>query len=51
MHVFNEGFNGEFWDFLIGKFIYGVFVYSPSHSNCDGNEGVGFPSIVLYGVN
>ena len=26
-------------------------VYNSSYSCCDGNEGVGFPFIILYGVD
>jgi hypothetical protein len=37
--VFHETFNDGFWDFLIEKFVNGVFIYSPSHSSCDGDEG------------
>ena len=43
-----------FGNFQIGKFVNGklngMFVYSSSYSGCDGNEGIGFPSVVLYGV-
>ena len=50
VYYFHEGFYVGFWDFKVGKFINQVFVYSPSCSCCDSDEGVGFPAIVLYGV-
>ena len=41
----------DFWNFEVGQFIYGVFVYVSSYSGCDGDEGIGVPCIVLYGVD
>ena len=51
MYAFHEGFNARHWDLQFCKFVYGVFGYGSSYSACDGNKGVGFPSIILYGVN
>ena len=51
MFIFSEGFNTWFWEFKVGMFIDGMFVYNPFYSKCNTNEGVGFPSIILYGVN
>lgn len=34
----------------LASLLIGVFIYSVSHPGCDGDEGVGFPPIVLYGV-
>jgi hypothetical protein len=28
-----------------------MFIYNPSYFGYDGSEGVGFPSVILYGVN
>ena len=47
MDIFYEGFDGLFWDFKVGKFVDGVFMYSPSASGCDGDEWVSFPSVIL----
>jgi hypothetical protein len=33
------------------QFLDRVFVYGPSYSCRDGDEGVGFSSIILYGFN
>ena len=49
--MFFMSFDVGFWDFHIGKFVNGVFMYSPSHFGCDGDEGVGLPCMVLYGVD
>ena len=48
---FHECFKAWFLEFKVGKFIDRMFVYNPSYSKCDTNEVVGFPSIILYGVN
>jgi hypothetical protein len=48
--ILHEGFDGSFWDFKVGKFANGVFVYSSSNSGCNGDKWVYFPSVVLYGV-
>jgi hypothetical protein len=50
MDICHEGSDGWFWDFKVGKFVNEVFVYGASYSGYDGNEGIGFPSIVLYGI-
>jgi hypothetical protein len=48
--IFHEGFDGLFWDFKVGRFVNGVFMYGSSDSGCDGDEWVCFPSVVLYGA-
>ena len=50
MYVFHEDFNIRFWDIDTSEFLDEVFVYGSSDPNCDGDEGVYFPSIILYGV-
>ena len=51
MDIFHEGFDGLFWDFKAGKFANGMFMYGASYSGCNGDKGVGSPSIILYGVD
>ena len=51
MYVFHEGFDVGFWNLEVGQFIYGVFMNGSSYAGSDGNERVGFPSLILYGVN
>jgi hypothetical protein len=41
----------DFGIFRIGEFIYGVLIYSISHSGHDDDDGVGMPSFILCGVN
>lgn len=51
MDVFHEGFDGLLWDFKVGKFVNGMFVYCSSDSGCNGDEWVCFPFIILYGIH
>jgi len=47
VYVFHEGIDVSFGDFKVGYLFDKVFMYSSSYSSGDGNEGFGFPSIVL----
>ena len=51
VNVFHEGFDAGLWDIKVGYFINRVFVYNTSYTCCDSDEGVRFPSLVLYVVN
>ena len=44
---FMRVFDTRFRDFEVRQVFNGVFVYSASNSDCDGNKKVGFPSMVL----
>jgi hypothetical protein len=48
---FQKSLNASLGDFEVCQFLERVFVYGPSYSRRDGNEGVGFTSIILYGFN
>ena len=50
MYVFHEVFDARFWDFEFCEFVDGVFMYGSSYSRCDGDEGVGVPSVALDSV-
>ena len=47
VYVFHEVFGVSFGDFYTYYLFHGVFMYSSSDSNCNDNEGVCFPTIIL----
>jgi hypothetical protein len=52
VYVFHESFNDGFWNFQIGKFVNGVLMcIAPLTPTVMNDEGVGLPSLILYGVN
>ena len=51
MSILHEGFDASFRDFEARQFFTGVFVYSASNSNCDGNKRVGFPWVCKMLIN
>ena len=46
--IFHEGFNARLWDLKFVELVNGVFMDGSSYSSGDCDEGVGFPSVILY---